>query len=276
MDRREFLATTAAVAAAPIAAAAGPLAERRLLYIAQPGIRNYLQYGGIGVLVYDIDAGHKFVKRIPTWPLKAGQNAENVKGVAASARTGRLYVSTIRRMACIDLVSEQMVWDRELEGGCDRMSISPDGALLYVPSFEGPHWNVVNGATGDTVAKIVLNSAAHNTVYALDGSRVYMAGLKSPVLSIADTKTHTVTGGVGPFSASVRPFTVNGAQTMCYVNVNELLGFEIGDIRTRKMLHRVEVKGYKMGPSPGTAARVTASASRPTRPNSGSPTGTTA
>ena len=41
MDRREFLATTAAVAAAPIAAAARPLAERRLLYIAQPGIRNY-------------------------------------------------------------------------------------------------------------------------------------------------------------------------------------------------------------------------------------------
>jgi hypothetical protein len=248
MDRRDFLATTAALATAPLAAAARPLAERRLLYIAQPGIRNYLQYGGIGVLVYDIDAGHKFVKRIPTWPLKVGQDAENVKGVAASARTGRLYVSTIRRMACLDLVSEKMVWDRTLEGGCDRMSISPDGSLLYVPSFEGPHWNVVDGATGDTVAKIVLNSGAHNTVYGLDGTRAYMAGLKSPLLSIAATKTHTVSGAVGPFSASVRPFTVNGAQTICYVNVNELLGFEVGDIRTRKMLHRVEVKGYPMGP----------------------------
>jgi hypothetical protein len=68
------------------------------------------------------------------------------------------------------------------------------------------------------------------------------------VLSIAETKRHTLAGGIGPFSASVRPFTVNGAQTLCYVNVNDLLGFEIGDIRTGRMLHRVEVKGYNRGP----------------------------
>ena len=248
MNRREFLATTAAALATAPMAARTRAAERRLLYIAQPGIRNYLQYGGIGVLVYDIDAGHRFVKRIPTWALKDGQAAENVKGVAASARTGRLYVSTIRRLGCIDLASERMLWDKELEGGCDRMAISPDGALLYVPSFEGPHWNVVDGASGNTLAKVVTKSAAHNTVYSLDGTRAYLAGLKSPILSIADTKTHTVVGGVGPFSAPVRPFTVNGAQTLAYVNVNELLGFEIGDIRTGKMLHRVEVQGYARGP----------------------------
>jgi hypothetical protein len=248
MHRREFLATTAAALAAAPLGALTAAAERRFLYIAQPGIRNYLQYGGIGVLVYDIDAGHRFVKRIPTWPLEPGRNAENVKGVAATARTGRLYVSTIRRLGCLDLATDRMLWDRALEGGCDRMAIAPDGALLYVPSFEGPHWNVVDGATGEAVAKVVTNSAAHNTVYSLDGSRVYLAGLKSPVLSIAETKRHTLAGGVGPFSASVRPFTVNGAQTLCYVNVNDLLGFEIGDIRTGRMLHRVEVKGYNRGP----------------------------
>jgi hypothetical protein len=248
MHRREFLATTAAALAAAPLGALTAAAERRFLYIAQPGIRNYLQYGGIGVLVYDIDAGHRFVKRIPTWPLEPGRNAENVKGVAATARTGRLYVSTIRRLGCLDLATDRMLWDRALEGGCDRMAIAPDGALLYVPSFEGPHWNVVDGATGEAVAKVVTNSAAHNTVYSLDGARVYLAGLKSPVLSIAETKRHTLAGGVGPFSASVRPFTVNGAQTLCYVNVNDLLGFEIGDIRTGRMLHRVEVKGYNRGP----------------------------
>ena len=38
----------------------------RYLYVAVPGIRNYLEYGGHGILVYDIDKGHKFVKRIST------------------------------------------------------------------------------------------------------------------------------------------------------------------------------------------------------------------
>ena len=30
--------------------------------------------------------------------------------------------------------------------------------------------------------------------------------------------------------------------------MNALLGFEVGDLRTGKMLHRVEVQGYKPGP----------------------------
>src|SRR4051794_3681252 len=76
--------------------------ERRLLYVAEPGIRNYLEYGGHGVLVYDIDHGHKFVKRIP---IATGLNAEgkpdNVKGVCASASTGRLYISTIKTLTSV-------------------------------------------------------------------------------------------------------------------------------------------------------------------------------
>src|SRR5438270_13972263 len=39
--------------------------ESHLLYVASPGIRYYVEYGGVGVLVYDIDAGHRWVKRIP-------------------------------------------------------------------------------------------------------------------------------------------------------------------------------------------------------------------
>ena len=249
MRRRDFLATAAAAVALPISKAmAGAAAERHLLYIAEPGIRNYVEYGGVGVLVYDITNGYKFVRRIPTWSVPAGKEPENVKGVAASARTGRLYVSTIKRMCCIDLTTDKIVWDKELEGGCDRMAIAPDGKVLYVPSFEGPHWNVVDGTSGDVIKKVVTNSGAHNTVYSLDGTRAYLAGLRSPELSVADTSTHTVVKTVGPFGSSIRPFTVNAAQTLCYVNVNELLGFEVGDIRTGRKLHCVEVQGFEKGP----------------------------
>ena len=76
---------------------------------------------------------------------------------------------------------------------------------------------------------------------------MYLAGLKSPLLTVADTKSHKVVGTVGPFAAAIRPFTVNGAQTLVYVNVNECLGFEIGDLTTGKKLHRVEVTGFKKG-----------------------------
>ena len=222
--------------------------ERHFLYLASPGIRNYVEYGGVGVLVYDMDNGHRFVKRIPTFELAAGEPAENIKGIAANAATGRLYVSTPKRVAALDLNTERLVWNKTYEGGCDRMALSPDGKILYVPSFEGPHWLAIDAMSGDVLSKIVTNSGAHNTIYGPDGSRVYLAGLKSPILAIADPRTHQVIRGVGPFSAAVRPFTINGSQTLCFVNVNELLGFEIGDIKTGKMLHRVEVSGYKKGP----------------------------
>ena len=222
--------------------------ERHLLYLASPGIRNYVEYGGVGILVYDMDNGHKFLKRIPTFDVPEGQPAENVKGVAANAGTGRIYVSTPKRIAAFDLATEKLVWNKMYEGGSDRMALSPDGKLMYVPSFEGPHWNVIDAISGEVISKIVTNSGAHNTVYGPDASRVYLAGLKSSTLTIADPKTHTVVGGVGPFSNSVRPFTINAKQTLCFVNVNDLLGFEIGDIKTGKMLHRVEVTGYQKGP----------------------------
>ncbi len=107
---------------------------------------------------------------------------------------------------------------------------------------------MIEGRTGDIVAKIEPKSGAHNTVCGLDGKHVYLAGLKSPLLTVADTASHTASRTVGPFSASVRPFTVNGRQTLCFVCVNELLGFEIGDIVTGQKLHRVEVAGFQKGP----------------------------
>jgi hypothetical protein len=226
-----------------------PGSEEHRLYVAVPGIRNDLQYGGVGILVYNMDAGHKFIKRIPTWNYAQGEAAENVKGIAASAKTGKLYVSTIRRVACFDLLTEKKVWERAYDGGADRLAISPDGKILYIPSLEGPHWNVVDAATGEVITKITPNSGAHNTIYGPDGSRVYLAGLRSPLLSVADTKTHTVVKQIGPFSNVIRPFTINGSQTLCFVNVNELLGFEVGDCKSGKMLYRVEVTGYQKGPT---------------------------
>src|ERR1700693_2329540 len=53
--------------------------EKHLLYVASPGIRNYEEYGGLGILVFDMDNGFRFVKRIPTWEVAAGAKPENVK-----------------------------------------------------------------------------------------------------------------------------------------------------------------------------------------------------
>jgi len=220
---------------------------RHLLYVASPGTRNYTEYGGVGVLVFDADDGYRFVRRIPTWPVVEGEPAENVKGIAASARTGRVYVSSLTRVIALDAITGATVWDRAYEGGADRLAISPDGRELYVPQFEGTSWHVVDADDGHVLATIETRSGSHNTIYAPDGRHVYLAGLESATLSVVDPAQRRVTSVVGPFDNVIRPFTVNGAGTLVFANVNDLLGFDVADLRTGKLLHRVEVTGVQKG-----------------------------
>ena len=81
--RAAFLALCA-VLGAPCCGRAADANEKRLLYVAAPGIRNYLEHGGHGLIVFDMDHGHKFVKRIKTSGLDSQGKPLNVKGVCAS------------------------------------------------------------------------------------------------------------------------------------------------------------------------------------------------
>ncbi len=223
-------------------------AIRRYLYVAVPGIRDYLGYGGHGILVFDISNSHRFVKRIPTKGFHPDNTPSNVKGIAVSVGLNSIFVSTIESLQRIDLTTDVLVWEKKFEGGCDRMAISPDGKTMYLPSFEKEFWNVVDCATGDIIKKIDVHKRAHNTIYGPSGQFVYLDDIASPWLYVADAKKHELVNKVGPFANFIRPFTINGKETLAYVTVDSLLGFEVGNLTTGKKEAHVEVKGWNMGP----------------------------
>ncbi len=212
--RRDLARSTVLVCSLLLSIANGSLpaatdsrpAERKLLYVAEPGIRDYLEYGGHGVLVFDIDQGHRFVKRIPAAGLDEKGRPLNVKGICANAATKRLYVSTTKTVTCFDIATEKILWEKAYEGGCDRLAISPDGKVIYLPSLEKAHWHVLDALSGEVIRKIITNSGAHNTILGLDGRHAYLAGLASPLLRVSDTRTHQVVREVGPFGNFIRPF----------------------------------------------------------------------
>jgi DNA-binding beta-propeller fold protein YncE len=221
---------------------------KHYLYVAVPGIRDYPGYGGHGLLVFDMDDQHRFVKRIATKGFHPDGKPSNVKGIAVSVPLNSIFISTIESLQRIDLATDKLVWEKNFEGGCDRMAISPDGKTMYLPSFENHFWNVVDCATGDIIKKIEVNIKAHNTIYGPSGKNVYLDDIASPWLYIADAGKHELVSKVGPFSNFVRPFTINGKETLAYVTVDSLLGFEVGDIVTGKKLTHVEVQGWNPGP----------------------------
>lgn len=247
-QRRPFLGVIfVAVAAASLHATATAAPTQRLLYVVCPGIRDYLEFGGAGIVVFDMDQNYAFVRRIET-PASVKEKPLNVKGVCACAATGRLYFTTLTTVYCLDLLTDKVIWEVEPIGGADRLSITPDGKILYVPSLEKDTWNVLEAETGKPLAVLEPKNGAHNTVVSRNGSRMYLGGLKAPWLFIADTKTHEIVSKVGPFSGSIRPFTTSGSGARAYVCVNDLLGYEVGNLETGEVLAKVEVTGFAKGP----------------------------
>jgi DNA-binding beta-propeller fold protein YncE len=237
--------------------------RKRFLYAALPGVGggNNLKYGGAGILVFDIDNAHKFVKRVPLQGepppppppnARPGSGQEAIKGIAAHAGTARLYVSTNRRVAAYDLRTDKLVWEQRYEGrGTDRIALSPDGATLYAPELGASKWVVADAATGALMTTIDKPGNPHNTQFSDDGTRVYFeAEGNTRTMSVVDAKTRTIVKEIGPFGNMVRPFTFNGKQTLLFANINDFLGFEIADLATGRILHHVEVPGVTAGKSP--------------------------
>ncbi len=236
----------ALIAAISRAVLAAEPATQRLLYVAAPGIRNDLQFGGAGILVFNIDGNHTFVKRIETTASRQPK-PENIKGVCASAATGRLYFTTLTRLYCLDLATEKELWNkatsRRLRSAFDHAGWQAAvRAVARRPALERRGWpNRQRRHEDRNEERLAQHRRQHRRHANL------LRGLKSPLLTVVDTAKNEIVGTVGPFSAEIRPFTINGDKTRCYVTVNRLLGFEIGDLTTGKFLERVEVKGGGVG-----------------------------
>ena len=156
-----------------------------------------------------------------------------------------MYVSTTKRLAAVDLKTDKIVWEKSYEGhGCERVAISPDGQTIYAPAFGIAKWYVIHAATGELRSAIAVTGWPRHTVYSSDGTRAYLAAWDSPLLSVSDATRHEIVKTVGPFSASLCPFTVSAKGTLAFANVDGLVGFEVADLQTGLILERVAVEGY--------------------------------
>jgi len=221
---------------------------RRFLYVTAPdgaggaaGTKNHQ-----GILIFDIDNGHKFVRKIHM------RSVRMTRGVCASAVTDRLYISHSNgAVLCMDLRTDKQLWEKpyvKMGGGCDRLVMTPDGKKVYIPSgywANDEHMKVVDGITGKLLKKIVVSpkGGCHDALCSVDGKRVYCGSTRYNTLTVIDTETDEIIQRIGPFKGVIFPFTVNGAQTRAIVNTSrKLVGFEIGDIKTGKKLCQVRVK----------------------------------
>ena len=204
--------------------------------------------------VYDIDRAHRFVQRLAIPQMLRSH------GVVASPRTGLLYVSYggqgdsagTGSLLAYDLRRRRVVWQRSYPTGIDSMAITPNGRTIYMPDGESSAstiWRVINAATGKVTGSISAGSQPHNTIVGLDGKYVYLGGCGSPYLRVASTATNKVVRQIGPLNGpGVRPFTINGSQTLAFTTTRSHLGFQVSSIATGKVLFTASPPGFTWDP----------------------------
>jgi hypothetical protein len=212
---------------------------KRYLYMSTPDGAQTEGRSGDGILIFDIDNGHRFVRRI-TIPLFM----EGLRGFVGNAKTHSVYYTTTsRRMGCFDLESEKVVWDRTYDAGCDRACITPDGTKIYVPTgwwYRGDDsgFLVVDAKDGGVLKRISVNAQAHNSIVTLDG-KLALLGTETnlTVFSTSDDSVVRQIKGVG--ESGVFPFTVDSRNRFAYVCLGKHIGFDVVDLTTGGVPHRV-------------------------------------
>jgi hypothetical protein len=193
------------------------------------------------ISVYDIDTEHRLVKTIETV-----RDVDDVKGVAASAETGKLYVayrtrSGIGMIYCLNVYDDLVLWNRTIDPDVDRLVVHPDGKLLYVPTFEGrsaDFLNVIDANTGDTVRKVHFSSRLHDAQFPLSGplfQETKADDESGKYLYSIEPQSYLVSR-IGPYAGILGPYAVDGMSRYVVNNVTGLWGMQVADLTSGRIV----------------------------------------
>jgi DNA-binding beta-propeller fold protein YncE len=212
---------------------------KRYLYVSTPDAAQKNYRSGQGVLIFDIDQGHKFVRRtdIPAFQ-------EGLRGFTGNLKTHSAYFSTSnRRVGAFDLETEKIVWDKTYEAGADRSSFTQDGKKIYVPTgfwYLGADSGmlVLNADNGKLIKRINVGPAAHNSLISLNGRFLYLG--TQTMLTVFDTRDEKVIRQIKDVGErGIFPYTVDSRNRIAYVCLGNHVGFDVVDLETGKVPHRV-------------------------------------
>jgi DNA-binding beta-propeller fold protein YncE len=192
--------------------------------------------------VYDIDRGERLIAQ------RSLSGITRIRGVDTDIRNHMLYISHggdgdgngTGALAAYDLVADRIAWDRAYDRGVDSFAISRDGRRIYLPDGElsgDGIWTVLDARTGAPRGRIAGGAGAHNTIVGLSGRHVYLGGRDYRYLDVANVSSDRVVKRVGPLRSGVRPFTINGRETLAYTTATGFLGFQVSSITTGRVLY---------------------------------------
>ena len=126
----------------------------------------------------------------------------------------------------------------EVDPDVDRLSIHPNGRLLYVPTWEGgsaDYINVLDADSGDVIRRVYFSNRSHYTQFPLSGplfQETKATDGSGHYVYMVDPSSYAVSRIV-PYSGILGPYAVDG---MSRHVVNKM---QVADIKTGRIVLRI-------------------------------------
>ena len=191
---------------------------------------------GNDIHIFDVD-GFKLQKRLVVGP--------EPHGIAAPDDARVIYVSLEANRRdhgeILWINPRSLLIEHRLAVGPEPHAIAttPDGQWIYVPCRDEHYW-VIDAVSRKVVTRIHTGGRPHNTQASRDGRYMFLSPMGGPQgVTVVDVQAQHKVVGFIPFSESVRPSALSADGRLLFQHVDGLNGFEVADVRRRKIIARV-------------------------------------
>ena len=164
-------------------------------------------------------------------------------------------------VAAFDIATAQMVWQRSLNTGrADHMTITPDGASLFVSALKDNRVDELSASTGVVKGQLATGVYPHDNKVSKDGQRLYNSSLgplgslprsgSAPPptetagypfqLTVADVETLTVRDRIRLDNA-FRPWQFAPDEKVIYAQLSNEHAVVAYDVASRKVIRRLDL-----------------------------------
>mgnify|MGYP000583810433 CR=1 FL=1 len=239
----QIFATALILVSSPAIWAGEAPATRQLLVVA-PGYWKAGEAKSYTFDVFDLDAGGKRIHHAA--PAQVGE----IRGLAFSPATQRLYVAGHEGLLCYDWMTREQVWIKPVEGPKteqnDAIAITLDGSRIYTIRHFAKGMNVYDAATGDRLRVIHEDRMpmwGRFSQVSHDGRRLFASNGAIFMLDVTRPDQEPILGQFKPVAEPVRfALTPDGHRFIYATGAKRSLA--IHDAADGRLLHEVAIPAW--------------------------------
>ena len=200
--------------------------------------------GANGVRLYVVDR-YEGVFRLDPATLEALDTIDTgprPHGLVASpdGRTIYITVETSSELLKVDVATHEIIGRVDVGPIPNEPTLSRDGKYAFVPQRAADKTAVVDTDAMKVVKFLAAGDAQHNAYTSANGEHVYVTSMEDELVSVIDPTAHEVLRQI-PVGGIPRPLALTADDSFAYLALSGLAGFVTLDLRTDKVVSRVEV-----------------------------------